>query len=39
MGEAAGGEQLADPGAILIAPDTLALVEGSVEVNRWGPCW
>jgi len=32
---AARMEQLADPGAIVIAPETLALVEGYVEVSRW----
>jgi class 3 adenylate cyclase len=30
-------EQLADPGAILIAPDTLALAEGYVVVKSLGP--
>src|SRR5499425_1806967 len=34
---AARMEQLADPGAIVIAPDTLALVEGYVEVKSLGP--
>jgi len=33
---AARMEQLADPGAIVIAPDTLALVEGYVEVKSLG---
>jgi len=30
-------EQLADPGAILITPETLALAEGYVEVKSLGP--
>ena len=30
-------EQLADPGAIVITPETLALVEGYVEVKSLGP--
>ena len=30
-------EQLADPGAIVITPDTLALVEGYVAVSRSVP--
>jgi class 3 adenylate cyclase len=30
-------EQLADPGAIVITPDTLALAEGYVEVKSLGP--
>jgi class 3 adenylate cyclase/tetratricopeptide (TPR) repeat protein len=30
-------EQLADPGTIVIAPDTLALVEGYVDVRPLGP--
>ena len=34
---AARMEQLADAGAILIAPETLALAEGYVEVSRSGP--
>jgi class 3 adenylate cyclase/tetratricopeptide (TPR) repeat protein len=34
---AARMEQLADPGAIVIAPDTLALVEGYVDVRPLGP--
>ena len=34
---AARMEQLADPGAIVITPDTLALVEGYVEVGSLGP--
>ena len=34
---AARMEQIADPGAIVIAPDTLALVEGYVEVKSLGP--
>src|SRR5262249_37538912 len=34
---AARMEQLADPGAIVIAPDTLALAEGYVEVKSLGP--
>jgi len=34
---AARMEQLADPGAIMITPDTLALVEGYVEVKSRGP--
>ena len=34
---AARMEQLADPGAIVITPDTLALVEGHVEVKSLGP--
>jgi class 3 adenylate cyclase/tetratricopeptide (TPR) repeat protein len=34
---AARMEQLADPGAIVITPDTLALVEGYVEVKSLGP--
>src|SRR5262245_56199605 len=34
---AARMEQLADPGAIVITPDTLALVEGYVEVQSLGP--
>src|SRR5262245_11680545 len=34
---AARMEQLADPGAIVITPDTLALVEGYVEVKPLGP--
>src|ERR1700675_73401 len=34
---AARMEQLADPGAIVITPDTLALVEGYVEVKSFGP--
>ncbi len=33
---AARMEQLADPGAIVITPETLALVEGYVEVNSLG---
>jgi class 3 adenylate cyclase/tetratricopeptide (TPR) repeat protein len=34
---AARMEQLADPGAIVITPDTLALAEGYVEVKSRGP--
>jgi class 3 adenylate cyclase/tetratricopeptide (TPR) repeat protein len=34
---AARMEQLADPGGIVMAPDTLALVEGYVEVKSLGP--
>jgi class 3 adenylate cyclase/tetratricopeptide (TPR) repeat protein len=34
---AARMEQLADPGAIVITPDTLALVEGYVAVKSLGP--
>ena len=34
---AARMEQLADPGAIMVTPDTLALAEGYVEVNPLGP--
>src|SRR2546428_12682346 len=34
---AARMEQLADPGGIVITPDTLALVEGYVEVKSLGP--
>ena len=34
---AARMEQLADPGAIVITPDTLALAEGYVEVRSLGP--
>jgi class 3 adenylate cyclase len=34
---AARMEQLADPGAIVITSETLALVEGYVEVNSLGP--
>jgi AAA ATPase domain/Adenylate and Guanylate cyclase catalytic domain len=34
---AARMEQIADPGAIVITPDTLALVEGYVEVKALGP--
>src|SRR5215471_1771936 len=34
---AARMEQLADPGAIVVTPDTLALVEGYVEVQSLGP--
>jgi len=34
---AARMEQLADPGAILLTPDTLALAEGHVEVRALGP--
>src|SRR3989449_9523917 len=34
---AARMEQLADPGAIVIPPDTLALAEGYVEVKSLGP--
>jgi Adenylate and Guanylate cyclase catalytic domain/AAA ATPase domain len=34
---AARMEQLADPGAIVITPDTLALPEGYVEVKSLGP--
>jgi class 3 adenylate cyclase/tetratricopeptide (TPR) repeat protein len=34
---AARMEQLADPGAIAITPDTLALAEGYVEVKSLGP--
>jgi class 3 adenylate cyclase/tetratricopeptide (TPR) repeat protein len=34
---AARMEQLADPGAIVITPETLALVEGYVEVKSLGP--
>jgi class 3 adenylate cyclase len=34
---AARMEQLADPGAIVITPDTLELVEGYVEVKSLGP--
>jgi hypothetical protein len=30
-------EQLADPGAIVITPETLALAEGYVEVKSLGP--
>ena len=35
---AARMEQLADPGAIVITPETLLLVEGYVEVSRSAPC-
>jgi len=34
---AARMEQIADPGAVVITPDTLALAEGYVEVNSLGP--
>ena len=34
---AARMEQLADPGAIVITPETLALAEGYVEVKSLGP--
>jgi class 3 adenylate cyclase len=34
---AARMEQLADPGAILLTPDTLALAEGQIEVRSLGP--
>src|SRR5260370_27656752 len=34
---AARMEQLALPGSILLAPDTLRLAEGHVEVNALGP--
>src|SRR5438876_12058975 len=34
---AARMEQLADPGTIVITPDTLALAEGYVEVKSLGP--
>jgi len=34
---AARMEQIADPGAIVIAPETLALAEGYVEVKSLGP--
>src|SRR4029453_4114137 len=34
---AARMEQLADPGAIVITPDTLALCEGYVEAKSRGP--
>jgi class 3 adenylate cyclase/tetratricopeptide (TPR) repeat protein len=34
---AARMEQLADPGAIVITPDTLALAEGYIEVKPLGP--
>jgi class 3 adenylate cyclase/tetratricopeptide (TPR) repeat protein len=34
---AARMEQLADPGAIVITPDTLALAEGYIEVKLLGP--
>jgi class 3 adenylate cyclase/tetratricopeptide (TPR) repeat protein len=34
---AARMEQLADPGAILLTPDTLALAEGFVQVRSLGP--
>jgi class 3 adenylate cyclase len=34
---AARMEQLADPGAIVITPDTLALAEGFVQVTPLGP--
>src|SRR5207245_6384083 len=34
---AARMEQIADPGAIVITPDTLALAEGYVEVRALGP--
>src|SRR3989442_6464735 len=34
---AARMEQLADPGAIVITPETMALVEGYVEVKSLGP--
>ena len=34
---AARMEQIADPGAIVIAPETLGLVEGYVEVKSLGP--
>jgi class 3 adenylate cyclase len=34
---AARMEQLADPGAVVIAPETLALTEGYVEVRSLGP--
>jgi len=30
-------EQLADPGSILLTPETLALVESVVQVAAWGP--
>ena len=30
-------EQLADPGSIVIAPETLALAKGYVEVRSLGP--
>ena len=35
---AARMEQLADPGAIVITPETLALVEGYVASSRWARC-
>ncbi len=34
---AARMEQIADPGAIVITPDTLTLAEGYVEVKSLGP--
>jgi class 3 adenylate cyclase/predicted ATPase len=34
---AARMEQLADPGAILLTPDTLALAEGHIDVRSLGP--
>src|SRR5262249_56375528 len=34
---AARMEQLADPGAILLTPETLALADGYVEVKSLGP--
>jgi len=34
---AARMEQIADPGAVVITPDTLALAEGYVEVKSLGP--
>jgi class 3 adenylate cyclase len=34
---AARMEQLADPGAIVITPDTLALAESYIEVKSLGP--
>jgi len=34
---AARMEQLADPGSILLTPDTLALAEGHVEIRALGP--
>src|SRR6059036_3332178 len=34
---AARMEQMADPGAIVITPDTLALVEGFIDVKPLGP--
>jgi class 3 adenylate cyclase len=30
-------EQLADPGAIVITPQTMALAEGYIEVKSLGP--